>query len=159
VHRTVVLLILSTTSGAPAGPPPGPLKIAKTEFIYERAPFLCRTQQGVIVEAWSEDGGLTWSRLTPTTLPNSNARIDAIRLADGRFLLTYNPSPSSRETLALALSRDGKTWTPGPVLEDSPFEYSYPALIQTRNSLVHLTYTWRRERIKHVVIDVTRRSS
>jgi predicted neuraminidase len=32
-------------------------------------------------------------------------------------------------------------------------------LIQTRDGLVHLTYTWRRERIKHVVIDVTRRSS
>ena len=27
-------------------------------------------------------------------------------------------------------------------------------MIQTRDGLVHVTYTWRRERIKHVVIDL-----
>jgi predicted neuraminidase len=26
-------------------------------------------------------------------------------------------------------------------------------MIQTRDGLVHVTYTWRRERIKHVVIE------
>ena len=32
-------------------------------------------------------------------------------------------------------------------------EYSYPAIIQTREDLVHVTYTWKRQRIKHVIID------
>jgi len=51
------------------------------------------------------------------------------------------------------VSRDGQAWRPAVVLEDAPGEYSYPAMIQSRDGLVHLTYTWRRERIKHVVVD------
>jgi predicted neuraminidase len=118
-----------------------------------RLQILCRSQQGVITEAWSEDGGKTWSRMTATTLPNPSAGIDALRLRDGRFLLVYNPSARGRDKLEVAVSPDGKTWRRGVVLEDAPGEYSYPAMIQSRDGLVHLTYTWRRERIKHVVVD------
>ena len=39
------------------------------------------------------------------------------------------------------------------MLESEPGEYSYPAVIQGADGLVHITYTWRRRRIKHVVID------
>jgi hypothetical protein len=42
------------------------------------------------------------------------------------------------------------------VLEDQPGEYSYPAVIQTRDGLIHVTHTWRRERIKHAVFDPAR---
>ena len=37
--------------------------------------------------------------------------------------------------------------------EDQPGEYSYPAIIQTSDGRVHVTYTWKRQRIRHVVID------
>jgi predicted neuraminidase len=121
-----------------------------------RLQILCRSRQGVITQAWSEDGGETWSRMTATTLPNPSAGIDALRLKDGRFVLVYNPSATSRDKLEIAVSPDGKAWRPSVVLEDAPGEYSYPAAIQSRDGLVHVTYTWRRERIKHVVVDPAR---
>jgi predicted neuraminidase len=118
--------------------------------------ILCRSQQGLLTESWSTDGGRTWSRMTATALPNPSAGIDAVRLKDGRFLLVYNPTKTGRAKLEIALSADGKSWGAGVVLEDSPGEYSYPAMIQTSDGLVHVTYTWKRERIKHVVVDPAR---
>jgi predicted neuraminidase len=118
--------------------------------------ILCRTRQSVIAESWSQDEGRTWSPMKPTPLPNPSAGIDAVRLADGRFLLVYNPTATGRAKLDVAISADGKTWRRAVVLEDSAGEYSYPAMIQTRDGRVHVTYTWKRERIKHVVLDPAR---
>jgi predicted neuraminidase len=124
-----------------------------------RLQILNRSQQQVITEAWSEDGGRTWGRMTATTLPNPSAGIDAVRLGDGRFALVYNPTPRGRDRLEIALSTDGKTWTRGVELENTPGEYSYPAMIQTRDGMLHVTYTWQRKRIRHVVIDPKRIAS
>lgn len=124
-----------------------------------RLQILCRSQERYITTAFSEDGGLTWSEMTPTTLPNPNSGIDSVTLTDGRHLLLYNHtqrnsgSPRGRSLLNLAVSDDGETWHAALVLENDQGEYSYPAIIQTSDGLVHMTYTWRRERVKHVVID------
>lgn len=122
---------------------------------------LFRSRQGKIVEAWSDDNGRTWSRLSATTLPNPNSGIDGVTLRDGRHLLVYNHVVSkpgqwgNRAPLNLAVSQDGKTWQAALVLEPGPpaAEYSYPAIIQTADGLVHITYTWNRKKVKHVVID------
>ena len=54
----------------------------------------------------------------------------------------------------MAVSADGRNWQAALALEDSNIgEYSYPTVIQTSDGLVHVTYTWRRQRIKHLVID------
>jgi predicted neuraminidase len=53
----------------------------------------------------------------------------------------------------VALSTDGKTWQAALVLESEPGEYSYPAVIQTADGQVHITYTWKRQKVKHVVVD------
>ena len=118
-----------------------------------RIQILCRSRQQVITESWSEDGGKTWSAMTATTLPNPSAGIDSVQLGDGRFLLIYNPAAKGRDQLDIAISADGKTWHQAVELENSPGEYSYPAIIRTRDGRIHATYTWRRQRIKHVVVD------
>jgi predicted neuraminidase len=113
-----------------------------------------RTRSGRIFETWSEDGGRQWGPLTLTLLPNPNAGIDAVTLRDGRHVLVYNHTTRDRSPLNLAISRDGILWEAALVLESEAGEYSYPAVIQTADGLVHITYTWRRERIKHVVLDL-----
>jgi len=59
-----------------------------------------------------------------------------------------------RTPLNVALSQDGKKWYAALVLEDSPIsQYSYPSVIQSKDGMVHIVYTWRREKIKYVKID------
>jgi predicted neuraminidase len=115
--------------------------------------ILCRSRQKMITECWSTDDGKTWSTMKTTSLPNPSAGIDAVMLKDGRALLVYNHTDNARSPLNVAVSADGKTWKATLVLENQPGEYSYPAVIQTSDGLVHVTYTWKRERIKHVMID------
>jgi predicted neuraminidase len=118
-----------------------------------RIQILCRTKEQGIVESWSKDLGKTWSPMQRTSLPNPNSAIESVCLRDGRFLLVYNHSSSDRGILNVAVSRDGKHWAAALVLENQPGEYSYPAVIQSRDGLVHITYSWRREKIKHIVVD------
>jgi predicted neuraminidase len=127
---------------------------------------LCRSKQGVIAMTWSNDGGRTWTPLAAAELPNPNSGIDAVTLKDGRQLLVYNHSAhlpnqsghGNRYPLDVAISRDGLKWEHVLTLEDQPRPsgYAYPAVIQTSDGLVHITYTWDRKMIKHVVIDPAR---
>ena len=89
-------------------------------------------------------------------LPNPSSGIDAVTLRDGRHLVVYNHTAEGRSPLNVSMSRDGKTWEAALVLERDPGEYSYPAVIQSGDGRMHITYTWQRRRIKHVVIDPTR---
>ena len=112
-----------------------------------------RTRQRRLFFTASYDGGQTWTTVQRTTVPNPNSGIDAVTLADGRHLLVYNHTTSGRSPLNVALSRDGVNWTPVLVLEDEPGEFSYPSVIQTHDGMVHVVYTWKRQRICHVAID------
>jgi predicted neuraminidase len=113
-----------------------------------------RTRQGRVFTISSEDAGRTWGTMALIdSLPNPSSGTDAVTLKDGRHLLVYNPVPKGRTPLTVALSRDGRDWKQVVTLEDQPGEYSYPAIIQTSDGLVHITYTWKRERVRHAVID------
>lgn len=112
-----------------------------------------RTQQGKVFHVASEDAGRSWGAMTLTDLPNPNSGTDAVTLSDGRHLLVYNHTPKGRTPLNVALSQDGRAWKPVLELERERGEYSYPAVVQTFDGRVHITYTWKRQRIRHVVLD------
>jgi len=124
-----------------------------------RLQVLCRTQEQVIGQSWSTDKGKTWSAMTATSLPNPNSGTDAVTLKDGRQLLVYNhttrngPFPAGRDMINVAISSDGTEWKNVMTLEREEGEFSYPAVIQTADGLVHITYTYLRKSVKHVIVD------
>ena len=116
--------------------------------------ILCRSLQKVIAQSWSDDGGKSWEKMTATSLPNPNAGIDAVTLQDQRQLLVFNNTTTGRSPLNLAVSAEGRQWRDLLVLEDGKGEFSYPAIIQTSDGMIHITYTYLRQSIKHVVVDL-----
>ena len=123
--------------------------------------ILARSRDRAIVESWSTDNGETWTALARTNLPNNNSGTDAVTLKDGRQVLVYNHvlppgdlAKGPRTPLNLSVSKDGKEWYAAVILEDSPIsQYSYPSVIQTTDGMIHVIYTWRRQKIKHAVVD------
>jgi predicted neuraminidase len=130
---------------------PGLLKLKDDTIV-----ALCRPRKaGGIVETRSKDGGHSWSHGTRIAVPNPGSGIDAVTLADGRHLLVYNHTLAGRSPLNIALAADDKlAWQAAVELENTPGEYSYPAIIQTADEMVHVTYTWHRTKIRHVAIDL-----
>ena len=125
-----------------------------------RIQVLCRTKEGVVSTSYTADEGETWTKMVATNLPNPNSGIDAVTLADGRHLLIYNHLGSGstgwgrRGLLNLAISDDGVEWRKAAILEqEAKAEFSYPAMIQASDGMIHISYTWKRQRIKHVVVD------
>lgn len=123
--------------------------------------ILCRSKNAVLATAWSKDQGKSWSLIKESGLPNNNSGTDAVTLADGRQLVVYNhvktpmhAGKGYRTPLNVAVSKDGKQWYASSVLEDSEIsQYSYPGVIQGSDGMVHIIYTWRRERMKYVKVD------
>jgi predicted neuraminidase len=126
----------------------------------EKLLALGRSRQDRVFEVRSEDGGRSWGELSLGTLPNNNSGTDAVTLHDGRHLIVYNHVAGTpgkwggkRTPLNVAVSADARDWKAALVLESDPGEFSYPAVIQSGDGLVHITYTWKRQKVKHVVID------
>jgi predicted neuraminidase len=120
----------------------------------DRLQAIGRTRQGRLFTVESGDAGRAWGPMSLLALPNPNSGTDALTLRDGRHLLVYNHATDGRSPLNLAVSRDGRSWQAALVLEDEPkAEFSYPAIIQTSDGLVHVTYTWKRRKVRHAVID------
>ncbi len=118
--------------------------------------MLCRSRRniGYVCMSESKDGGKTWSPAKLLDLPHSNTGIDAVRMTDGRIALVYNHTPRGRTPLNVGISEDdGDHFAIKVTLEDQEGEYSYPAVIQASDGLLHTTYTWKRQKVKYVVID------
>lgn len=123
-----------------------------------RLEALCRTRSRHIGITFSSDNGETWTPLQLISTPNNNSGIDAVTLSDGSFALICNDWPiepdkekGARTPLSILRSTDGQNWQHWITLEDSPIsQYSYPSIIQSREGHIHVVYTWRRQRIKHI---------
>jgi predicted neuraminidase len=120
-----------------------------------------RTKNRAIFSTFSKDNGKTWTPLELIGLPNNNSGTDAVTLKNGKHLLVYNhvlppgtESKGPRTPLNLSISDDGINWNAVLVLEDSKIsQYSYPSIIQSSDGMVHIVYTWRRQKLKYVKID------
>ena len=123
-----------------------------------RLQALCRTRSRHIGVTYSSDNGETWSKLQLIDTPNNNSGIDAVTQQDGTYAMICNDWPieptkekGARTPLSILRSTDGIHWNHWITLEDSPIlQYSYPSIIQSRDGHIHVVYTWRRQRIKHV---------
>jgi predicted neuraminidase len=95
----------------------------------------------------SNDNGQTWSDVTESALPNPGAGIEAIRLANGNWVIIYNDTTRGRHSLAVSLSEDeGATWPITRHLERVEPEqgaFHYPSITQARDGSIHAAYTKR----------------
>jgi len=113
---------------------------------------------GRVLMVHTSDAGAHWSQPVKTALPNPNAAVGAVFLANGLLVLAFNNSQENRDDLSLAYSKDrGTTWHIAHRLEGDPTspqapsrEYSYPWIMQDTAGDIHVLYTWGRSRIKHV---------
>lgn len=108
-----------------------------------------------VARALTRSGGVSWTRPAPLDLPNPDAAVSALKLSDGRLLMAFNDSRDGRGNLKLAVSGDqGLSWRRVATLEDQPGErFAYPYLFRARDGKIHLVYTWRMKRIKHVAFN------
>ncbi len=133
-------------------------------------PSLIRMNDGTIAAMMRENGphnririsksvdeGMTWGRVSEMEIPNPGSSVEVIRLANGNWLLMCNDTTDGRHSLNLFLSSDeGRTWPLQRHLElGKPGEgsFSYPSLIQTRDGMIHATYSYHlpenKKSIKH----------
>jgi alpha-L-rhamnosidase len=106
----------------------------------------------------SKDSGLTWRTPEYIELPNPNSAICAVPISGGRLLMVFNDSEFSlrgRENLRIAVSdRQGRNWTRIATLEDAAHvTYAYPYMIQSRDGLFHIVYSYGTKYIKHLTLN------
>jgi alpha-L-rhamnosidase len=125
-----------------------------------RLQIMSRHSGGQIPISWSSDNGENWTPLIRTVLPANSSGVDGVTLRDGRQFFVYNhvPTPEDgkgeRNFLNIAVSHDGENWSAGLVLGICDGgQFSYPAIIQGRDGLVHVTHTWHRDTIAHIVVN------
>jgi len=92
----------------------------------------------------SKDDGETWSPAIDCDIPNPGSSLEVIRLADGQWLLIANDTERVRNRLSVMLSDDeGYSWTTKRQVEprEEPGQFDYPSVIQSRDGMIHLTYS------------------
>jgi hypothetical protein len=107
--------------------------------------------------AWravSTDECQTWSDPQRTNLRNPHAGVEVgcSRTTD-RLLLVYNDSYAQRTPLCVGISHDGGQTFRMRDVESRGGAYAYPKLLQDRDGLWHLFYSWDYRHIQHTWFD------
>ncbi|MHC4398765.1 MAG: exo-alpha-sialidase [Planctomycetota bacterium] len=91
--------------------------------------MLIRTYRGCFTEAFSNDQGLTWQDVRPSSIEASGSPGQLRRLQSGRLVLFWNrfidkaKRTGRREQLSMAFSEDdGRTWTEPVVVAYDPMQ-------------------------------------
>ena len=108
----------------------------------------------------STDDGETWTATHKLDIPNT-ASVELLTLTDGSWAFLGNTLYDGRYKLTLMLSDDeGATWKRKILIEDHEPDgggFSYPSLIQTKDGLLRMTYSYHPKKdqksIKYVVVD------
>ena len=111
-----------------------------------------------IQSATSQDEGITWGPVTATNFGNPGSGLDALRLANGHWLLIYNDGVMGRNRLAVSISDDeGESWKWKRYLEEQPTgSFHYPAVIQGQDGTIHALYSYsvdEGESMKHAAFN------
>ncbi|AQQ10036.1 putative neuraminidase (sialidase) [Sedimentisphaera cyanobacteriorum] len=118
--------------------------------------LLARTKYG-IGESFSEDGGKTWSRVSPSDIKHPSARFFIRRLNSGNLLLVkhgpINEKTGRRDLMAFISEDDGKTWQGGLMLDERK-KVSYPDGQQTSDGKIYITYDCDRYGEKKILMAV-----
>lgn len=153
-----VFLLVSTDEGR-SWQPRGHVAIPNPEFdeprLIERGDgtlwLTARAARDSITEAFSDDGGATWTEPAPSAIRHTSSRHALTRLASGRLLLIKHgrapehiPRAGARTDLCAFLSDDdGASWSP-PLLLDDRAKVSYPDVTQLPDGTVCVTYDLNR---------------
>lgn len=101
---------------------------------------------GHLMASWTSDGGKSWSNAEPLAVPNPNAPVAALRLANGGILMAFNDSNSRADLLRLAVSTDGgHSWRRIATLEDHDSakgqQARYPMMRRLPDGQIVLVYS------------------
>ena len=106
----------------------------------------------------TQDAGQSWVVAKDLEVPNPNAALATLTLANGTRLMVLNNIEVGRYRLVMLMQEQNSTqWTVVQVLEDDELltndqrrEFSYPFLVSASGEDAHLVYTWNRKKIRHV---------
>ena len=116
---------------------------------------------GRILKSISTDNGYSWTSAKKSNMINPGTSVDVIKLKDGNWVMVYNDLEDGRYSIAVSLSDDeGETWKWTKHLEKDDSKkgsFSYPSVIQTKDGMVHISYSYRigekKKTIKHISLE------
>ena len=116
---------------------------------------------GRILKSISTDNGYSWTSAKKSNIINPGTSVDVIKLKDGNWVMVYNDLEDGRYSIAVSLSDDeGETWKWTKHLEKDDSKkgsFSYPSVIQTKDGMVHISYSYRigekKKTIKHISLE------